>query len=223
MNHPEPTVLYVDNHTVAVDKPAGLLVQADRTGDPCLLDWVRGWIEQEYDKPGRAFVGLVHRLDRPVSGVVVFARTSKGASRLSAQIREGHWDKEYLALVERCPQPVEGDLRQHLRWDGERARVGRKGREVRLEYQALGRRGGRWLLLLRLHTGRKHQIRAQLSALGCPLIGDRRYGSTAELGDRRIGLCAWRLGYDHPTRDQRIVVTAALPDWAAPFRDFLPA
>ncbi len=207
-------VLYEDNHLIAVLKPAGLLVQSDHSGDFCLLETVRQYLREKYLKPGDAFVGLLHRLDRPVSGVILFAKTSKGASRLSDQIRSRTIRKTYLALVEGCPAPAAGTLR-HFHSDGEtvsapvilRQDAAPGFRPVELGYRVL-RSGKRHSLVeVDLRTGKKHQIRAQLAAAGCPIAGDVRYGARLEFDEKGIGLLAYSLEFDHPTREERILVT----------------
>lgn len=185
-------VLHVDNHVIAVVKPAGLLSQGDDTGDICLLDLVREWIRIQFNKPGKVFVGLVHRLDRPVSGVIVLGRTSKGASRLSEQFRERRVLKQYLAVVrERAPE--KGQLVDTL-----------DSKRCTLTYTRLMIAGRRSLLLVTPETGRKHQIRRQLSAAGHPIEGDLRYGAKVPLPNRSIALHALRLRVAHPTNGETL-------------------
>jgi len=217
---PEPLrVLYEDNHLLVVHKPAGMPTQAGRPGEPCLLEVAREWVRQRYDKPGRVYLGLVHRLDRPVAGVVVLARTSKAASRLSQQLRARTMTKRYRALVRGCPEPAEGTLVHHveLRPDG-RATLhdapGPDRKEARLRYRVL-RSGSPSLLEVALDTGRKHQIRMQLARHGHPIVGDAQYGSTLPFTAGAIALVAWRLELTHPTQpDRRVVVT--VPDELLP-------
>jgi len=218
-------VLYEDNHCLAVDKPAGLLVQGDRTEDPTLVDAATLYLRERYDKRGRVFVGVVHRLDRPVSGVVLLARTSKAAARLSEQFRRGQVRKEYLALVETPPPEVAGHLEHHLLKESasNRSRVVPAGtagsREARLSYRVRSRHPGGTLLEIVPETGRSHQIRVQLAASGAVIVGDVRYGSRHRLGSM-LALHASRLEFEHPTRHERVAVEAALPDsWSALLRD----
>jgi 23S rRNA pseudouridine1911/1915/1917 synthase len=217
-------VLYEDNHCLAVNKPAGLLSQGDQTGDPSLVDWAREYLRSRYQKPGKVYVGLVHRLDRPTSGVVLLARTSKAASRLAEQFQSGMVQKIYWALIEGHPDRPEGALVDVLDKDRERNRVRvlhepeLEGREARVEYRVLQRGRGMCKLELRPLTGRSHQLRVQLASRGLPIIGDRKYGSAHVLeaadGHLRIALHARELSFRHPTRKEAIAVVAPLPaDW----------
>jgi 23S rRNA pseudouridine1911/1915/1917 synthase len=217
---PEPLrVLHEDNHVLVVYKPAGLATQAGRPGEPCLLELAREWVRERYQKPGRVYLGLVHRLDRPVAGVVVLARTSKAASRLSAQLRARTMQKLYRALVSGQPAPAEGTLVHHveLRPDGRAVLHDAPGpdrKEARLRYRVL-RRGSPSLVEVELGTGRKHQIRMQLARHGHPIVGDARYGSTVPFTAGAIALVAWSLAFTHPTQpDRRVAVT--VPDALLP-------
>lgn len=209
-------VFYLDSHLLVLYKPAGLLVQGDETGDVCLLDLAREWVRRAFDKPGRAFLGMVHRLDRPVAGVMVFARTSKAAARLSDQFRSGAPRKEYLAVVEGRPRERSARLVHFLeRGDKRSSRVktepGPGGQEARLHYDLLDTSASRSLLAIDLETGRRHQIRAQLAAIGHPIVGDIRYGATAPLDQAQIALFARRLTVRHPTRRETLVFESPLP------------
>lgn len=224
-------VLHEDNHCLAVNKPAGLPVQGDATGDESLLDLARADLKIRYAKPGNVFVGLVHRLDRPVSGVVLLAKTSKGASRLSEQFRSGDVQKVYWAWVEgRGDLDLdldEGEWTDRLLKDEARNVVrvlagdegGRgKGKDARLAYRMLEQRAGRMLLELRPLTGRSHQIRVQLASRGLPIVGDRKYGAKSVVraldGGPRIALHARSLDFTHPTSREAIAVVAPVPaDW----------
>lgn len=210
-------VLHTDNHLLVVYKPGGVPVQADDTGDPDLLTQAKAWLAAEFRKPGAVWLGLVHRLDRPARGVVVLARTSKAAARLSAQFAGRSTDKVYRVVVHSRPPQDQGTLAHAIESDERGSRVVAEGRgkPARLDYQVIEHEvvAGRPLSLLevRLHTGRKHQIRLQLSTLGCPVLGDLRYGAPAPLPDRNIALLAWRLGLDHPTRGERLCFESPLP------------
>jgi 23S rRNA pseudouridine1911/1915/1917 synthase len=208
-------VLYEDNHLLAVYKPSGLLVQGDRTGDVCLLDLAKQWIKERYRKPGKVFLAMVHRLDRPVAGVVVFARTSKAAGRLSRQFRERSVDKHYLAVVQGKVLQPSARLVHHIERRARQSRVvGRPtqlSQEARLHYTCLGSDGWTSLLQISLETGRRHQIRIQLSALGHPILGDLRYGAAEPLPERQIALLARHLAVDHPTRNERLTLTCPIP------------
>jgi 23S rRNA pseudouridine1911/1915/1917 synthase len=224
-------ILYEDNHCLAVNKPAGILTQGDATGAPCLIDAVRADLKVRYHKPGNVFVGLVHRLDRPTSGVLLLARTSKAAARLSAQFRAGTVEKRYWAIVEgSCPDEA-GSWTDWL-WKDERRNVVRVvpagtpgARLARVDYRVLrratGPRGGTTWFELRPISGRSHQLRVQLAARGFPILGDRKYGALGRLpaldGHARVALHARQLAFTHPTRREVIEVVAAVPaDWPAP-------
>ncbi len=229
-------VLHCDNHVLAVCKPAGLPVVPDASGDESLLDRARAWVEREFEKPGRAFLGVVHRLDRPVSGVVVFGRTSKGAARLTDQFRRRAVRKVYWGLVEGHPRGVAAGApsaeRESVLWlakDRARnvVRVHRRPVEGALEARttwrvlAAGRSGSRdvaWLELVP-HTGRSHQLRATAAELGCPLLGDVKYGASAPLPGRVVALHAARLELRHPTRDEHLELVCEAP--VRPWRQVL--
>ena len=217
--------IYVDNHLLVVFKPAGMLSQEDRTGDDDVLTVWKRWIKVRYDKPGRVFLGLVHRLDRPASGVMVLARTSKAAARLSIQFRERTVGKEYLALVEGVPDP-DGTMVDMLAKKGSTVRVQPRApgaREARLAFRTLGTSGGCSLVSVRLETGRAHQIRVQFSQRGFPLLGDFRYGATRSFDGKNLALHAYRLSLQHPTSGEQLTFTAPLPDtWPEPFRRMVP-
>jgi 23S rRNA pseudouridine1911/1915/1917 synthase len=211
-------VVYEDNHCLAVIKPAGLLTVGDRTGDVSLVDLAREYLRKKYQKPGNVFVGVVHRLDRPVGGVVLFARTSKAASRLSEQFRAGRVEKVYQALVEGRVTQREGLLVDRLVKDRQtnvvRATAGDnpEGRESRLSFRRLKTIGPATLLELHPLTGRSHQIRVQLAAAGHPIVGDRKYGSKRPFAPG-IALRAVRLTFEHPTTRQPVTVEARA-DWS---------
>ncbi len=211
------SILYEDNHIIAVDKPAGMLVQQDYSGSDSLLDHVKQYIKESRGKPGNVYLGLVHRLDRPVSGAVVLAKTSKAASRLSEAFKSRNVEKLYTALVH------SGDKAPGKGWttlESELTRVRGKSRESRsgdygikpskLEYSQICSSRCYSLLLIRLHTGRKHQIRAQMSAAGMPVVGDREYGSTETVSG---GIClhSCLISFKHPVRDDVITVKSSAP------------
>lgn len=213
--------LFEDNHCLAVLKPAGMLVQPDRTGDRTIIDEASDLLRERDQRPGNVFVTAVHRLDRPVSGVLLLARTSKAAERLSEQFRSGTVEKRYVALVEHAPLNPEGTLVHRLIKDRDdnRVRIAPAGdpqaRIARLDYRMVGTRPGGTMLQVRLHTGRAHQIRVQLAAAGCPIVGDLRYGARQPLGSM-IALHAEELTFSHPTRGHRVTVRAPVPDsWTA--------
>ncbi|MGD9310799.1 MAG: RNA pseudouridine synthase [Desulfosarcina sp.] len=214
-------VLYVDNHLLALYKPSGLLVQGDRTGDACLLDLAKQWIKERYRKPGRVFLAMLHRLDRPVAGVVLFARTSKAAGRLSRQFRERSVEKRYLAVVHGQVAVESGRLIDHIERQDRISRIVSSptdaSQQARLEYTRLERGQRTSLLRIALLTGRRHQIRIQLAHMGHPIVGDLRYGAGLPLPGRQIALLAQALTLDHPTRGERFEITCRLPDgWPWP-------
>lgn len=208
-------ILYLDNHLLVVRKPCGLLVQEDATGDPDLLTWGKEHLKRQFNKPGNVFLGLVHRLDRPASGTMVLARTSKAAARLSEQFRERTVLKKYCAVVE-GRMLGEGTLTHHIRKSGGKATITRsadaRGRQADLEWRSVAVAGGRTLVDVALKTGRPHQIRLQLAAAGHPVVGDVKHGAAKPLPDRSIALHCYLLGFDHPTRRER-VSWSCLPNW----------
>lgn len=227
-------VLFLDNHLLVVAKPPGLLVQADHTGDADLLTLGKAYLKAHFDKPGNVFLGLVHRLDRPVSGVMVLARTSKAASRLAVQFRERTPTKRYLALVEGHPGAEAGERTDFLRKTytkehgtrvvvvgpddpgGKRARL----RWTRLATTRARLRAERSLLDVALFTGRAHQIRVQLAALGTPIVGDLRYGARHEHDGRNLALHSYALALTHPVRRVPLRFTAPPPTpWSGPLAD----
>ena len=219
--HPRWPLLYEDNHLLVVYKPAGLVVQRDHKGGANLLDLAKWWLKQRYAKPGNVYIGLVHRLDGPVAGIMVLARTSKAASRLSSQFRSGGVDKHYLAVVEAPPPESRAHLTHWLVRRGRLSQVVDKGhpasREARLRYEVISQRDRSCLLAIHLETGRRHQIRAQLANIGCPIRGDLRYGADRAMANGRIALLAHRVAFDHPTKDRRLEFTSPIPEgWPWP-------
>ncbi|MFO7707353.1 MAG: RNA pseudouridine synthase [Desulfobacterales bacterium] len=208
-------VFHADNHLLVVYKPAGLLVQGDDSGDVCLLDLARRWVKQRYHKPGNVFLGLVHRLDRPVAGVMMFARTSKAAARLSAALRSRDTRKCYWVVLEGRPPAPAGVLADQIERDGRTSRIvsGRTAasREARLSYRLLGSAFGRSQVAVELETGRRHQIRLQFAHRGCPIVGDVRYGAPAPMPSRQIALFSKELSVAHPTRREALTFVSPLP------------
>ena len=202
-------VLYEDNHLLVVNKPAGMPVQGDESGDDSLLDLCKLYIKEKYNKPGAVFLGLVHRLDRPVSGVVVFARTSKAASRLSEQFRNHTNTKSYLAICQGIT-PRQALLEDYLIRDERHSSVIKDdrrfnaGKRAELSYRTLANEKQTSLVEINLKTGRHHQIRVQFSSRGHILLGDFRYGSKIKFPDRTIALHAYSLEIDHPTQKHRM-------------------
>lgn len=211
-------VLFEDNHLVIINKRASEIVQGDKSGDEPLVEKVRDYIRRKYDKPGNVFCGLVHRLDRPTSGVLVFARTSKALERMNRLFAEKHPEKTYWAVVETAPEQKEDTLthylvrneKQNKSYASERPKPGSK--EARLRYRQLLRSDRYTLLEIALETGRHHQIRAQLAFIGCIIKGDLKYGAKRSNPDGSIHLHARSLRFRHPTREEEIFVTAPVPD-----------
>jgi 23S rRNA pseudouridine1911/1915/1917 synthase len=210
-------ILFEDNHLLAVQKLAGVPVQGDETGDTPLTQLVEDYLRHTYNKPGNIYVGLVHRLDRPVSGVVLFAKTGKAAARLSEIFREHQIEKVYLAIVERRPPREEDTLKGYIWKDPKANRVylyekEKKGSKyAELHYRLLAEREGMYLLAVWPKTGRSHQIRAQLANMGCTILGDTKYGSRLPLNDRSISLLAWQLSLTHPVRKEPLTIRAEAP------------
>ena len=210
-------ILYEDNHLLVVNKHCGDLVQPDPSGESALEDQIKQYIKQRDAKPGAVFLGVVHRIDRPVSGAVLFAKTSKALVRLNEMLREGRIRKVYWALTERTPDPEAGELRHYIlrdaRTNRSRALTVPKGdaKLARLRYETLGVSGRYTLLGIELLTGRHHQIRAQLAAVGCPIRGDLKYGARRSLPGGGISLHSRSVEFDHPVRHEPVSVTAPVP------------
>jgi 23S rRNA pseudouridine1911/1915/1917 synthase len=213
----ELEVLLCDNHLLVVAKPAGLPSVPDSSGDESLLERAKLWVKQRYRKPGAVFLGVVQRLDRPVSGVLVFARTSKAAARLSEALREQRAEKRYWAIAEGEPREQQGELVQWLWKDEPHNRVHVRGaasagaREARTRWRVLARGGGRTLYELQPASGRSHQLRVAAASLGTPLCGDLKYGARAALEDQSIALHARELAFEHPVTRERVHCSAPLP------------
>ena len=216
-------ILYEDNHLLVVHKPAGLLTQGDKTGDATALEAGKAHIRETAHKPGNVFLGLVHRIDRPVSGVLVFARTSKAASRLARSFHDREVEKTYLAVVLGRLRKNEGELegfieRTHLRSRLAAAESARAKRAA-LAYRVLASTGELSLLEVIPHTGRHHQIRLQLSASGHPVVGDLKYNAPRALPDKSIALHAARIAFPHPVKDE-LVSFSAPPAMREPWTHF---
>lgn len=213
----EPEILFEDNHLLAINKPFGMLSQGDDTGDLSAFDWVKEFIRVKYEKPGNVWLGLLHRLDRPVGGVMVFAKTSKAASRMSEVFRSKKVRKSYLALTEGVPSPASGSLVHFLKkLPGKNiVRAYRKpvdeAKESVLDYRLVSVVGKRALVEVLPRTGRQHQIRVQLASIRCPIVGDVKYGGASFNRDQSICLFAWRLGFVHPVRKEEVLIEAGFP------------
>jgi 23S rRNA pseudouridine1911/1915/1917 synthase len=216
VTHPIDRIIFIDNHLIAVTKPAGLLTQPDRNTDESLIDQTRQWIKEKYNKPNNIFLGLVHRLDRNVSGVVLFARTSKAASRLSKQFREGTPKKHYRAIVLGKLKEEHTTLVHYLRKEKSlRATVFPRetptAKRSELSYEVINALENKSLLEVSLSTGRFHQIRAQMAFIGHPIIGDVKYGAPEPLPNQEIALYAHKLVFSHPVSNEEITLTAPEP------------
>ena len=212
------TILYEDNHLLVVNKPAGLLVQGDRKGGETLSEQAKAYIKEKYKKPGDVFLGIVHRIDRPVSGVVVLARTSKALERLNAAFRDREVEKTYWALVKDRPPRVKGE---YIHWIRKNPKINKSvasnkpsGNALKsmLEYELISRIGDYYLLQVHPETGRPHQIRVQLAKIGCPIAGDVKYGAREPSRDGRIYLHSREIVFPHPVKKEPVRITASLPN-----------
>ncbi|MGE5614663.1 MAG: RluA family pseudouridine synthase [Bacillota bacterium] len=224
----KPEIIYEDNHIIVVEKPPNLLTQGDRTGDENLLDILKEDLKVRYNKPGNVYLGLVHRLDRPVGGVMVFAKTSKAASRLSGQIREGKFGKSYIAVVHGTPRQPSGTLEHYLVKDdrtntvkvvGPQERAGiktasvpDKAKKASLDYMVKETRENLSLVRIKLHTGRPHQIRVQLAATGNPLYGDQKYGADLNKPGMQLALWSAEISFTHPVSKEPVLFVSIPPD-----------
>lgn len=215
--NPDIPIIYEDNHLLVIDKPAGVLSQEDHTGDPDILTLCKKYIKKKYNKPGDVWMGLVHRLDRPVSGVMVLARTSKAASRLSEQIRKNKMDKTYWAMVEGMTKPS-GTLVHYLEKDNRSNNVSAynkprgKAKESKLSFETLKQNANYSLVEIDLFTGRPHQIRVQMAKEGYSLWGDYRYGEEDSKDGKDMGLRAVKLSIEHPTLKKKMTFEADVPN-----------
>ncbi|SFO96911.1 RluA family pseudouridine synthase [Prevotella sp. tf2-5] len=211
-------VVYEDNHIIIVYKESGEIVQGDKTGDEPLAEKVKAYLKEKYAKPGLVFLGIVHRLDRPVSGLVMFARTSKALTRLNDMFRHGDIHKTYWAVVQDKPEESKGTLEHWLTRNEKQNKTYAYYHEVPgskkaiLKYRMIGQTDRYYLLEINLLTGRHHQIRCQLAEMGCPIKGDLKYGARRSNPDGSISLLAHRLEFIHPVKKEPIVVESPLPD-----------
>jgi len=213
-----PEILYEDNHIIAVYKKSSDLSQGDKTGDESIDNHVKTYIEKKFNKPGDAFLGVVHRLDRPVSGILLFARTSKALTRLNEIFRTREVRKVYWAIVKDRPPEDEATISHYMKKIEAQNKSYTYDNEVKgskkasLTYKVIGRSDRYYLLEVELHTGRHHQIRAQLAAIGCPIKGDLKYGFPRSNEDGSICLLAREISFIHPVKKEKITITAHLPD-----------
>ena len=211
-------VLYEDNHIIVINKKAGEIVQGDKTGDKSLCDTMKAYLKEKYAKPGNVFVGLPHRLDRPVSGIVVFAKTSKALERLNAMFRDGKVKKIYWAITKERPAESEGEINSWILRNEKMNKSFSYPKEVKgskqalLSYKHISASQNYNLIEVELKTGRHHQIRCQLSSIGCPIKGDLKYGAQRSNPDGSISLHARYIEFVHPVSKQLIAITAPLPD-----------
>jgi 23S rRNA pseudouridine1911/1915/1917 synthase len=211
-------VLYEDNHIIAINKRVGDIVQGDKTGDKPLSDVVKEYIKDKYNKPGEVFLGVVHRLDRPTTGLVIFARTSKALTRLNDLFKNRETQKTYWAVVKKRPQEDTGVLIHYLKRN-EKSNTSKahtkevpESKKASLDYAIIKQLDNYTVLEINLHTGRHHQIRAQLSAIGSPIKGDLKYGADRSNPDGGIHLHARKLVFIHPVTKEEITITAPVPN-----------
>lgn len=210
-------ILFEDNHLLVVQKPVNIPVQEDQTGDKDLLTLLKEDIKVRYNKPGNVYLGLVHRLDRPVGGVMVFAKTSKAASRLSDVIRRQAMDRKYLTIVRGQPKEESGILEHSLLKDHQKNIVrvvsskDKNGKKASLEYDVIKQDQGLSLLSVKLHTGRPHQIRVQLAEEGTPIYGDQKYGRHVNKPGQQIALWSNEISFKHPTKDDIVTIDCSPP------------
>ena len=211
-------VVYEDNHIIVVNKTSSEIVQGDKTGDTPLSEMVKQYLKEKYNKPGNVFIGVTHRLDRPVSGLVVFAKTSKALPRLNEMFRNGEVKKTYWAIVKECPKETEGELVHYLVRNEKQNKSYAYDKEVKnskkavLHYKLIGHSQNYYLLEVDLKTGRHHQIRCQLAKMGCPIKGDLKYGFPRSNPDGSICLHARKVRFIHPVSKEMIQLTAPVPE-----------
>lgn len=222
------TPVYEDNHILIINKKPGEIVQGDKTGDTPLVETLKLWLKEKYNKPGNVFCGVVHRLDRPVGGLVIFAKTSKALTRLNEMLRNGQIHKTYWAITRNTPPKVEDTLTHYII---SREKINKSftydhpvegAKKSILKYRLIARSDRYNLVEVNLLTGRKHQIRAQLSAIGCPIRGDLKYGDTRSNPDGSISLLSHHLEFTHPVSGLHISLDAPIPDdnlWQALAKD----
>jgi len=211
-------VEYEDNHLIVVNKKSGVLVQGDSTGDTPLSEIVKQYLKEKYNKPGNVFCGVLHRLDRPVSGLVVLAKTSKGLTKMNEVFRRREIHKTYWAITKRGPKEMAGKLTHWLKKDPAKNKTKTfdkpraDAQKAELSYKILGSLKNHWLIEVHPLTGRSHQIRAQFAAVGCPIKGDIKYGYAEPNSDASIHLHARKLSFEHPIKREPVSLTASLPE-----------
>ncbi|HLD17558.1 MAG TPA: RluA family pseudouridine synthase [Patescibacteria group bacterium] len=213
-----PSILFEDNHLLVVEKPVNLPAQEDTSGDPDILSLLKDWIKQRDQKPGNVFLGLVHRLDRPAGGAMVFAKTSKAASRLAQQMQDRTFEKTYLSVVRGQPKSGTGRLVHWLLKDERTNTVfvvpegTSEAKRAVLDYACVEMKEGLGLLRIGLETGRSHQIRVQLASMNCPIYGDQKYGSDVNKPGEQLALWATEICFEHPVKKERLTFTSQPPD-----------
>jgi len=211
-------ILYEDNHIIAVNKRSSDLSQGDKTGDKSLDSEIKKYIAHKYNKPGEVFLGIIHRLDRPVSGVIIYARTSKALTRLNEMFRTSQVKKTYLAIVRERPPADEATITHYLKKNEKQNKTFvydnevKGSKEASLTYKLAGRVDRYYILEIQLHTGRHHQIRAQLAKIGCPVKGDLKYGYPRSNPDGGISLMSRKVEFIHPVKKEKLVITAPSPE-----------
>ena len=212
-------ILYEDNHIIIVNKQAGEIIQGDKTGDRTVADKIKAYLKEKYNKPGAVFLGIPHRLDRPVSGVSIFARTSKALARLNEMFRKGEIEKTYQAIVIHEPQIASGTLEHWLTRNEKQNKAyahkapQKNAKKAILDYKVEAKSDRYWLINVQLHTGRHHQIRCQLAAIGCPIKGDLKYGAPRSNADGSICLHARSIRFEHPVSHKIIFTEAPYPSF----------
>lgn len=210
--------LYEDNHLIALNKKPSEIVQGDKTGDIPLSEHLKGYLKEKYHKPGEVFLGVIHRLDRPVSGVVIFARTSKALTRMNDLFRKNQVSKVYWAIIQKRPPHEEEMLEHFLRKDEKKnksfayTKLVKDSQLARMRYRLLASSDNYHLLEVELYTGRHHQIRCQLATIGCPVKGDLKYGYSRSNPDGSISLHARKISFVHPVKNEEIIITAPPPE-----------
>jgi len=216
-NITESDVLYEDNHYIAINKRGGDIVQVDNSGDKSMEEMVKDFVAEKYQKPNGAFLGVIHRLDRPVSGMILFAKTSKGLDRMNRLFHDRKVKKTYLAVVREKPPHMKGTLKNWLLRDRKKMITKAYDREVKngsfaeLDYEVIGHLDGFYLLKVNPLTGRTHQIRSQLAYMGCPIVGDNKYGYPRGSLKRTICLHSRSLAFEHPIKEESMLIKAPLP------------
>lgn len=225
MNTEDLVILYEDNHIIVVLKPQNIACCPDESGDDNLFDCIKRYIKEKYEKPGNVFLGLIHRLDRPTGGVMVYAKTSKAAARLSEQLKSGGFEKKYLAVLCGTPSKKSATLENYLRKNSVNNMVyvctqtEEGAKFASLDYEIIGEAGGLSLAQIKLHTGRTHQIRVQMAAINAPVYGDMRYGGENAVKGK-LSLWAYSLSFSHPVTGEKLRYIAEPPLSEKPWKFF---